>query len=100
MCNSPLAKFVASHTQLGKKNVGSNSINHLLNCKGKGLLLAPDWKSASFYPYLKILLKKNTKCKMIRFKPDDVFIQGSDPTSFFGPNFNCAVNVYYLDFTK
>lgn len=77
-----------------------NSINHLLNCKGKGLLLAPDWKSASFYPYLKILLKKNTKCKMIRFKPDDVFIQGSDPTSFFGPNFNCAVNVYYLDFTK
>ena len=75
------------------------TINHLLNCKGIGLLLTPEWENSSFLPYLRVILQQYGKCKMLRFKPENVFIKGSDPTSYFGPDFNSAVLVWYLDFT-
>ena len=75
------------------------TINHLLNCNGLGLLITPEWENSSYLPYLRFLCKKFKTCKMLRFKPDHVFQSGTDPTSYFGPNFNSAVIVWYLNFT-
>ena len=73
------------------------TVNKLRNCHGVGILVTPEWKSCSFYPYLNSLLSDNVT--VWAFKGNNVFEQGSDPTSYFGPNFNSAVNIWKLDFT-
>lgn len=76
------------------------AVNHLKLCKGKGLLLAPEWKSASFYPYLNsFLYSKQGKISCLTYKGKNLFKLGADKDSFFGPKFNCAVNIWILDFT-
>ena len=73
------------------------TVNHLRKCNGIGLLLTPEWKSSSFYPYL-LFLSENFKFKVWTFQGKGVFCHGADKDSFFGPNFNSAVNVWFLDF--
>lgn len=74
------------------------AVNYLKLCKGKGLLLTPEWKTSSFFPYL-LYLKNKFDLEVIRFKGLNIFELGSDKDSYFGPNFNCAVNVWILDFS-
>ena len=76
------------------------AVNHLQQCKGVGLLLTPEWKSAHFFPFLISSEIKRYTVKTLRFHGKNVFISGSDKTSYFGPNFNCGVVVWHLNFQK
>ena len=72
------------------------SINHLRECKGIGILLLPDWKTADFYA---VVMKLDISiCKIKRFSGKNVFEIGSDPTSHFSKDFNAAVLVCLLNF--
>ena len=73
------------------------AVNHLQQCKGVGLLLTPEWKSAHFFPFLISSEIKRYTVKTLRFHGKNVFISGSDKTSYFGPNFNCGVVVWHLN---
>ena len=75
------------------------TVNKLKLSKGIGLLLAPEWKSAPFYPYLN-QMKSSEKVFVWTFKGKNIFEKGTDKDSFFGPDFNSAVNVWKLDFTN
>ena len=75
------------------------AVNHLKLCKGKGLLLTPEWKSASFYPYLNSFLYSKQGKISLTYIGKNLFKLGADKDSFFGPKFNCAVNIWILDFT-
>ena len=66
---------------------------------GIGLLVTPEWKSASYYPFL-IELKSNPYVRVWTFDGKNIFEKGIDPSSFFGQDFNSAVNLWMIDFTK
>ena len=76
------------------------TVNHLQMSRGVGLLLAPEWKSADFYPYLTGIEIRQSVMNKYRFNGKNIFKTGSDKSSFFGPDFNCAVNVWHLDFSN
>ena len=77
------------------------SINHLLKSRGVGLILTPDWKSSSFYPYFHSEFFRPYLRKKKVYRPSRLmFKQGSDKESFFGPNFNCAVTLWLYDFSQ
>lgn len=78
-------------------NLIMKTVNKLRNCNGIGILVSPEWKSCSFYPFLMNLKAKNAT--VWSFKGSNLFEAGSDPSSHFGPNFNAAVNVWKIDFT-
>ena len=72
------------------------SLSHLEHCKGKALILTPQWKSSPFYPKIVEFSEKYGR-KIKVFDSKGVFIQGCDKTSYFGPDFNCAINVWLFD---
>lgn len=75
------------------------TVNHLKNCKAKGILITPMWKSSTFFPYL---LSPVINCGVKghwTFPGQNVFVQGSDKASYFGPDFNAAVVVWKFDFS-
>ena len=72
------------------------SISHLKECKGEGLLLVPEWKTANYYPVLKSLTCQNANLKI--FNGKNVFIRGSDPTSYFDENFESNIMIWHLKF--
>ena len=74
------------------------TMNKLIIEKGIGLLVVPEWKSADFYPCL-LQLRKHKKNEMWNFKGTNVFETGIDTSSYFGPEFNCAVNLWKIDFS-
>ena len=74
------------------------AVNHLMLCKARGLLLTPDWKAAHFYPFLMSSEIKKYTTQVLRFHGRNVFISGSDKSSYFGPEFNCGVKIWHLDF--
>ena len=74
------------------------AIQHLKNCNGIGLLLTPDWKSSSFYPYLISPEVSRYVRREIEFDGKNCFVHGSDKSSFFGPEFNARVSVRHFDF--
>ena len=75
------------------------TINHLSACKGIGLLLTPEWKSSQFYPFLirKDLSRFVKKCHV--FRGENCFVQGSDKSSHFGPNYRGRVLIWEFDFS-
>jgi hypothetical protein len=73
------------------------AILHLEKCKGTGLLLIPQWKSAAFYPFLmSFITSKGTKRWTLPSK--NVFRRGADNTTCFGPDFVGNVELWLLDF--
>lgn len=73
------------------------SLNHLRESKGVGAFLTPQWKNSDFYPFF---AKNFDKIKFFKKYPGkNVFKHGADKASHFGPNFNCAVNVWLMDFS-
>jgi len=74
-------------------------LSHLELCKSAGLILIPQWKNAYFYPLLDAL--KGTPAFKGRwiFGGHNVFIQGSDKTSYFGPSYNGNVEIWHIDFS-
>ncbi len=73
-------------------------INHMKLCKSKGCLLVPQWKNAYFYPLLKECCLAGNVRSVTVYQGSTVLLQGSDPTSYFGPNFRGNVEVWFLDF--
>ena len=76
------------------------AINHLQLSQGVGLLLTPEWKASHFYPYLIGKKMQQFIVNKLSFKGKNIFTAGSDKSSYFGPNFNCGVNVWHLDFSR
>ena len=74
------------------------TINHLKNCNGIGVLLTPEWKSASFFPVLNSKILKPFIKNKIYFDGQNIFLAGADKSSFFGPNFQCRVILWHFDF--
>jgi hypothetical protein len=68
----------------------------LKECKAKGLLLVPQWKFSYFYPML-AAVKKFTEKRAV-FSGKDIFVEGADAGSFFGPRYNGNVEVIYLNY--
>jgi hypothetical protein len=66
---------------------------------GVGLLLIPQWKNASFYPYIRKLYAKH-RFQHIAYDGARIFLQGDDPTSFFDENFKGNVEVWSLNFAS
>ena len=74
------------------------TINHLKICGGQGLLVTPQWKAAAFYPFLSTEYRKfgqNFMC----CSPRNALVQGIDKSSYFGPHFNCAINIWHFDYS-
>ena len=74
------------------------TINKLKFDKGIGLLITPEWKSALYYPYL-LKLKLDPNVLVWSFDGKNIFNRGMDPSSHFGPEFNCSVNLWLIDFS-
>jgi hypothetical protein len=75
-------------------------IAHLKLCKASALVLVPQWKTSYFYPVLLNLKKSKAYKQHFVYSGIDIFIQGSDVNSYFGPKYNGNVEVWYLDFTN
>lgn len=76
-----------------------DTIRHLENCKATGVLIAPEWKSADFWPLLSRVLKSQVCKDTLRFPAGNaVFAFGSSPTSIFRPLFPSPVLAILLDF--
>jgi len=74
-------------------------LNYLKCCRAKALVLVPQWKTSFFYPEL-IKLKSTQWCKKVLvYSGVNVFVQGSDPTSYFGPCYNGNIEVWCIDYT-
>jgi len=75
------------------------ALRHLKLCKAAGLFLVPQWKNAYFYPLLKFVQSTTAYKGRWIFKGENIFIQGSDKTSYFGPSFSGNVEIWHVDFT-
>ena len=73
------------------------TVNKLKLCKGIGLLVAPEWKSSAFYPLLHVQRKLGF-ASFLSYSGKNIFVHGIDKNSYFGPEFNAAVNIWILDF--
>ena len=76
------------------------SLNHLFKSKGNGVILSPDWKGREFYPFFNSEIFSPFLVRVKKYSGTNVFIEGSDKESFFGPKFNCAVIIWHYDFTN
>ena len=76
------------------------AINHLRDSKGVGLVLTPEWKGASFHPYLNAQWLKPFIRNKRFFDGQNIFLRGVDKTSYFGPDFQCRVIVWHFDFKR
>jgi len=74
------------------------AVNFLRACKGRGLLLIPQWKTSYFYPLLRQCFALSAVRKKTVYEGKNCLVRGSDPTSCFGPEFMGNLEVWYLDF--
>ncbi len=74
------------------------AISHLKLCKAAALILIPQWKTSQFYPYM--LKLKNTPAYKAHFvyTGKNIFLQGADVNSYFGPSYSGNVEVWHIDF--
>jgi hypothetical protein len=74
------------------------AISHLKLCKAAALILIPQWKASHFYPYM--LRLKNTPAYKAHFVyyGKNIFLQGADVNSYFGPSYSGNVEVWHIDF--
>ena len=80
-------------------NLVGRVIQHLEICKTKGVLVVPQWKNAYFYPLLRNC-KLAGKVKLtLAYEGKNALIQGSDPTSYFGPSYRGNLEVWLIDYT-
>jgi len=77
----------------------ARALYHLKATKAAALFLVPQWKNSYYYP---ILLQQ--KCQPCFrgcwvFSGPNMFLQGADASSFFGPHFKGNVEIWYLNYT-
>jgi hypothetical protein len=73
------------------------AILHLLKCKGNGMILVPQWKTAYFYPFLMEYMAKNVAKRWV-LPGKNIFRRGADNTTCFGPDFVGNVEIWIFDF--
>ena len=78
-------------------NLVGRAIQHLKKSGCLGLVLVPQWKASYFYPLLRECMETGIAKKVRVFKGEGIFILGSDPTSYFGPEFCGNVETWLLD---
>ena len=76
------------------------AIHHLQSSKGVALLLTPDWKGSTFYPFLTSPHMATFIRQKIILDGKNVFVQGSDKTSYFNEDFDSRVILWHLDFNN
>jgi hypothetical protein len=67
-------------------------------CKSEALILVPQWKNAYFYPILEGLRRTGNVVDVKVFSGENIFRHGADIRSYFGPNFEGFVEVWYISF--
>jgi hypothetical protein len=72
-------------------------LNHAKICLAEIVLLVPQWKNAYFFTLLEQIPKKNIVQKMV-FDGSNIFVDGSDKSSYFGPNYKGNVECWWLNF--
>ena len=77
----------------------ARAVNYLKLSKVRALCLVPQWKFSHFYPRLMDLCEQGFVQEVYVFPGDNAFIQGSDPTSYFGPSFKANIEVWDVDCT-
>ena len=80
-------------------NMVVKALLHMKCYEANGLFLVPQWKNAHFYPVLRELKNLGFVKNVLVYDGSNVLIQGSDPTSYFGPNFKGNLEVWHLDFS-
>ena len=76
------------------------TVNHLKTCAGVGLLITPLWKNDPFFPHLHSQTIQPGLVNRWVVAGQNAFVQGSDKSSHFGPNFNAGVVVWHFDFNR
>ena len=75
-------------------------LNHLRSCAAKALLLVPQWKTSYYYPALNDLRNSRFCLDKKVYVGKNIFLQGVDTKSYFGPTYSGNVEVWYFDFTS
>jgi hypothetical protein len=75
------------------------AIHHLENCKASAFVLIPQWKTSHFYPVFMEIKKSIAYKNSLVYSGKDVFCQGADASSYFGPSYNGNVEVWFIDYT-
>jgi hypothetical protein len=70
---------------------------HLQKCYGNGIILIPQWKSASFYPFIMEYRNKNVAKRWV-LPGKNIFRRGADNTTCFGPDFVGNVEIWLFNF--
>jgi hypothetical protein len=74
------------------------TLKHLEYCRGRAILVIPEWPSASYWPECLLAMDKACIGKL-RFPPGNcAFVRGSQSSSIFGPFFASPVLVLHLNF--
>jgi hypothetical protein len=76
------------------------ALYHLKRCSAAGVFLFPQWRNSYYYPLFNLERGEKSFLGCWVFSGQNIFIQGSDPTSYFGPAFRGNVEVWVLDFRK
>jgi hypothetical protein len=71
------------------------TLNYLRECKAKGLLLIPQRKFSYFYPMVQSMQKFVAKKVVLNGR--NIFTEGIDAGSYFGPRYRGNVEVMYLN---
>jgi hypothetical protein len=75
-------------------------LNHMKIVQTAALVLIPQWKTSYFYPVFTDLeltgIAKNKKV----YHGRDMFQLGQDVRSYFGPNYNGNVKVWFIDYRR
>jgi hypothetical protein len=74
------------------------AIHHLEITQAEALVLVPQWKTSYFYPRLRVLKDTDAFKAKLSYSGKDIFRRGNDIRSYFGPDFQANVEVWYLSF--
>jgi hypothetical protein len=74
------------------------ALNYLNSCKSRAVFLIPQWKTSHFYPFFASLLNTKYCAKKLVFSGKNCFLQGSDPSSYFGPDYNGNIEIWDINF--
>jgi hypothetical protein len=75
------------------------AIHHLQVTESEAFILVPQWKTSSFYPRLTFLKQSVAFKRMIVYDGKNIFRQGLDLRTYFGPDFQANVEIWHLDFS-
>ena len=73
------------------------ALSYLRICKAKALFLIPQWKFSAFYTAFQNIPTKYVRSTRV-YNARNKITSGSDSTSFFGPEYDGNIEVWYISF--